>query len=336
MAKVKVSAYKAPSYTRDSNPALTESCGKILAEYFKNKGHEGLLKEQFGNTLKEDVTTTTGSGAYTTLLSKTLYTAAISNIKDVLGLVNVNEDMMNGSGFGAYKIPLQEPTTAVEIAEGAIVNYFDEGATSVTVTPKKYIAGTAITWEIQKRGMTDFVKYVLQNAADGVARKLASEIVNGLATGASSANTKTGGISYTTITNAQEAVESATTSNNVPYGFLADKLVISSSYWANFLQDSDIKNMLYRVTAQPGMPVNLTVGPGNMMFGDMEVVRTQFLTGAQALVLDSRKAAMLVKESDLETFEGAIPGRPYDREVVALMSFVLAVLYPKAIAKITA
>ena len=131
-------------------------------------------------------------------------------------------------------------------------------------------------------------------------------------------------------------VESAVDTNSIPYGFICDNLVIATSQWHNFLGDTDVKNMLYRVPAKPGDTVAMTVGPGRIEYGNMKVVKTPFLTASYALVMDSRKAAMLVKESDLETFEGAIVGRPYDREIVALMSYALAVIYPYAVCKITA
>lgn len=332
--KFKVSKIQPTSF-QEHGVGMAVEAGKMLCEAMKKQaGGEQILKEKFGMTFKEDVTTTTASGSYTTMLSTTLYTAAISNIKEILELVNINEDLKNKGGFGAYKIPRLQPTVAVAVAEGAVVAYFDEGADSVTVTPQKVVAGTAITWEILKRGMTDFARFVLQNAADAVSRKLASDITNGLAAGAGF--TRAGGISYANINLAQQDVESATDANGVPLGFLCDKLVVSASNWAAFLGDTDVKNILYRVGAKPGDMVSLTVGPGRMEYGNMMVVKTPFLTSAQALVLDSRKAAMLVKESDLETFEGAITGRPYDREVVALMSYVLAIIYPKAVAKVTA
>ena len=329
--KFNVTAYHPAKY-QEFGSGMAVEAGKMIAEAFKKKGQERILKERFGITFKEDVTTTVASGAYTTMLSTTLYAAAISNIKEVLELVNVNEDLLNKGGFGAYKIPRLQPTTAIVVAEGAVVTYFDEGVDSITVTPQKVVAGTAITWEILKRGMTDFAKFVLQNAADAVSRKLASDIVNGLAAGA---GFTVATVSYANITTQQSAVEGATDVNSVPYGFLCDKLVIASASWATFLQDTDIKGVLYRVGGKPGDMVDITVGPGRMAFGNMEVVKTPFLTSAKALILDSRKCAMLVKESNLETFEGAIPGRPYDREIVALMSYALAILYPKACARIT-
>jgi len=318
------------NYTREGT-ALTEECGQMLAEAFHSKGQSQKLMESYGITFKEDVTTTTASGAYTTMLSSTLYEAAIQNIQDILGLVNVNDDLINKGGFGAYKIPRLEPTTAVEVAEGAVVNYFDEGVESITVTPRKVVSGTKITWEIMKRGMTDFVKYILQNAADSVTRKMASDIVNGLASGAGLA--ETGGISYDNIIDATAKVEAATYSNGTPYGFIADKLVVNTTEFATLQKTTDWKNTVYYANVRPGDEV--VINRPSLMFGNLQIVKTPFLTGAKAMVMDSRKAAMLVRESELETFEGHLPGSA-DREVIALQSYVLAVIYTKAICTITA
>lgn len=325
---MKVKAYQAPTFTK-AGYSLTEEAGKILSEAFAQSGKSRLLQEKFGITFKEDVTTTTGSGAYTTMLSTTLYSAAIENIKDILELVFINEDLKNKGGFGAYQIPRLQPTIAYEVAEGAVVNYFDEGVDAVTVTPRKVVSGTAITWEIMKRGMTDFVKFVLQNAADAITRKLASDIVNGLAAGAG--NTQAGGTTYDNIIDARAQVESATYGNGTPYGFLATHLVLNTNEAAVLQKTTEWKNHVYYANVRPGEEV--VIDRPALMFGNMKIVTTPFLTAAKYLVLDAKKAGMLVKESDLETFEGAIPGRPYDREVVGLMSYVLAVIYPKAICK---
>lgn len=331
MAKQRAVTYKAPQFT-NFGTGMCEQAGKMLSEAYKSKGQEKVLLEKFGITFREDVNTTTAAGAYTTMLSSVLYEAAVQNIQDILGLVFINDDLKNKGGFGAYKIPRLQPTTAVEVAEGAIVTYFDEGVDSITVTPRKVVAGTALTWEIMERGMTDFVKFVLQNAADAVTRKLASDILNGLATGASF--TETGGSTYDNIIDATAKVESATYDNGTPYGFLVDKIVFNTTQWGVIQKDSDWKNTIYYANVRPGDEV--VINRPALMFGNAELLRSPFLTGAYALIMDSRKAGMLVRESDMQTYEGAIPGRPYDREIVALMSYVLAVIYPKAICKITA
>lgn len=322
--------YKPASFT-NMGTGLCESAGKMLAETFKSKGHETILKEKFGITFKEDVTLTTATGSFVTMLSTTLYSAAIENIKDILELVFVNEDLKNKGGFGAYQIPRLQPTIAYEVAEGAVVNYFDEGVEAITVTPRKVVCGTAITWEILKRGMNDFVRFVLQNAADAITRKLASDIVNGLAVAAG--DSVGAGLTYDHVIDAHAKVEAATYANGVPYGFLATHLVANTLYFATLQKTAEWKGHVYYANVRPGE--EFIVNRPALMFNNMKIVVTPFLTGAQGLVLDNKKAAMLVKESDLETFEGALPGRPYDREIVALMSYVLAVIYPKAVVKIT-
>lgn len=312
---------------------LCEEAGMLLAEAFAAEGKTNILKESFGITFKEaGQTTANNSGAYTTLLSTTLYTAAIDKIDKILGLVEINEDLKNKGGFGAYQIPRSTPTIAYEVSEGAVTSSFDEGIDPVTVTCKKVVAGTSITWEIMKRGMTDFAKYVLKNAADAVSRKLASDIVNGLAAGAG--GSETGGCTYDNVIDAEADVNAATyASNSVPYGFIADALVIHPTYWAVLRKDEDVKAAMHYASGVPGMPIDAQRMP--LMFGNLELIVTPFLTAAQALVLE-RKRNLLIKESDLETFEGRIPSRLYDREVVALMSYVLAVIQPYSVSKITA
>jgi len=328
--KFKVSAHKEANYS-NYGTRMANDVGHRLAEVFSEQGQSAILKEKFGITLKEEVNTS-NSDVYTTMLSGTLFTAAVDTIKPVLDLVIENRDLINKGGFGAYKIPRLEPTVAVEVAEGAIINYFSEGADSVTVTPRKVVAGTALTWEIMKRGMNDFAKFVMQNAADAIARKMASDVVNGLSAGAGT--TVTGGVTYATINEAIKEVKNSATSLSVKYGFLPNKLVLNAESEEDFYNDTDVKSTLHFANMRPGTQYG--VANEVMTYRGMEIVVTPFLTASLALVIDAKKAAMLVKESDLETFEGQIPGRPYDREIVGLMSYVLAVIYAYAIAKITA
>lgn len=318
-------------FTNYGNGMCVEA-GKILAEAFHKQGETQVLKENFGITFKEEMNTTTNDGSYTNLLAGTLYTAAIEKIDKVLDLVDINEDLKNKGGFGAMQLPRLTPTIAVAVAEGQVVTYFDEGIDAVTVTCQKVAAGTSITWEILKRGMTDFAKYVLKNAADAVTRKLATDVLNGLVAGSSHAAV-TGGVSFANILEAEKLVNNAEYANGVKFGFIANALVISSEYWGVFRQDADVKTALYYASAIPGMPVNAATMP--LMFGNLEIVVTPFLTSAEAMVLEKKKN-VLVKESDLETFEGQLPQRLYDREIVALMSYVLAMMFPASVAYITA
>jgi len=317
----------------DFGTKLCDEAGQMLAEAFADQKETAMLKENFGITLSEaGQTTTSNAGSYVNLLSSTLYTAAIEKIEKVLDLVEINEDLIGKAGFGAMQLPRLSPTVAYEVSEGNVLNYFDEGIDAVTVTPRKVVAGTSITWEIMKRGMTGFAKYVLKNAADAITRKLASDVLNGLVAG-SSHSAVTGSMTFANALTAETNVNTASYSNGVKYGFISDALVINSSYWAIFRQDEDVKTALYYASALPGMPVNAAQMP--LMFGNLEIIVTPFLTSAHGIVLE-RKRNVLVKESNLETFEGAIPGRLYDREVIALMSYVMAILYPASVSYISA
>lgn len=318
-------------YTKIGNN-LPNEVGKMLAEAFKENGKANILKESFGITFKEGQSTANNTGAFVNLLAKTLYSAALEKSQKILDLVDINEDLLRAgsSGFGAMQLPRLTPTIAFEVAEGQKVNYFPEGINPVVVTPTKVVTGTSITWEIKRRGMNDFVKFVMKNAAQAIERKLCSDIVNGLSTGAT--GEETGGLSYDTVTDAEVAVNNAEHGNGVKFGFIADALVVAAANWGAFKKDEDVKSMLGYANAIPGNPVNASNNP--LMFGNLEIVVTPFLTHSQALVLE-KKRNILVKESDLETFEGRIPGS-VDDEIIALMSYTLAIMFPDSIRRIVA
>ena len=321
-------------YTK-TGTSLSENVGQILAEAFGSKGKGEVLKENFGITYKEDIgqTTANNTGAYANLLSRTLYSAALEKSQKILDLVEINEDLLRaaGNGFGAYQIPRLTPTIAYEVSEGKKVNFFDEGIDPVTVTPRKVVAGTSITWEMKRRGMNDFVKFVMKNASQAIERKLCSDIVNGLQAG-SGHSAISGGPTYDNVTDAETKVNDAAHSNGVKFGFIADALVISSSAWSAFKKDNDVKEAMYYASAVPGREIDAARNP--LMFGNLEIVVTPYLTSAQALVLE-KKRNMLVKESDLETFDGRIPGS-VDDEVIGIMSYILAMIFPDSVAYITA
>lgn len=321
-------------YTVKQDKDLAAEAGKSLAENFAGEGHDRMLEEKFGIELSEagqtGQTTTTASGSYTNLLGSTLYNAAIDRMEPILDLIDVNEDMVGAKGFGAYQIPRMEPTQAFEVAEGEVVNYFEEGTDSVVVTPTKKVVGTSLTWEIMNRGMEGFAQYIMQNAAEAIERKLTSDIVNGLAAGAGF--DESGGIGMDKIRTAETNVKEAEYDSGVNYGFLPDKLVITPAAHSTIQASDEYQEAVHPASGRPGQDTNLQHVP--MEFHNMEIVETPYLTSAQALVLESGRN-VLVKESDLETYEGSITGRPYDQEVVALMSYVLAIIYPKSVCKIT-
>lgn len=330
--KFKVSKYKAPAYDV-VNTGLKESVNGIFKEALMNDPKYGKVLKEKLNLKEAGQTTATDSGAYTTMLQQIIQHAMIEDkeLSTAEQLVFINTDMIKSSGYGAYQIPRMEPTIALEIAEGAVVNYFDEGVEPIVVVPKKYIASTKITWEIRKRGMSSLMNYILGNAKDALVRKRISNIVNGLAAGAGT--TVTGGLSYSNFLAARKAVRDAASANGSKYNFLPNWFVVSSEYYNDIVLDESFQKAMFPGNANNNVARNELGILAPMRVLECTIWETPMLTGTQALVLDSKKAGMLCKESEYEMFEGRLIGSP-DTEILALMSEVLAMVFPKACAKI--
>lgn len=315
--------------------SMCSDIGRALVEKFNKEGKGQILQEKYGTTFKEDANTTTNAGMFTTVMADTLYQAAVNDarVKEILGLVEINSDLMNMNGAGALKLPLDQPTIAVEVGEGGDYTRFSDGTDFIIATPRKVVAGTVVTWEIAKRGISDTLTHMLNKGVAAISRKLATDVVDGLAAGALAGNTVTGGIDYNAVIDAETNVNDAAHANGVKFGFLSDKLVIASAQWGPLQKDTDWKNHVYRAGGKPG---DLVINMQSLIFGNLDIIVTPFLSGAQAMVMDSLQAGTLVKEADLETFQQPVSGRPYDEEVVGLMSYTVIVKYPAAIAKITA
>lgn len=334
--KFKEQKYSAPKYDRVDTGLLNGP-----------KGVEVMFKEalqsdpKYGKVLKEKLfkedgqTTTTNAGAYTTLLQQIIHNAMIedSELKKAEDLVFINEDMVNNSGYGAYQIPRMDPTIAVEIAEGAVVNYFEEGVEPIIVAPKKYIASTKITWEIRKRGMGALMNYILGNAKDALVRKKISNIVNGIAAGAGT--TVNGGLSYATFLQAYTAVRDAASSNGEKYNFYPNAFVVSSTNYATIVQDESFQKAMFPANANPGIKTTEFGIQAPLKVLSCVIWETPMLTAAQGLVLDTKKFGMMCREANYEMFEGRLPGSP-DTEILALCSEVLAAIYPMAAAALQA
>jgi len=148
-------------------------------------------------------------------------------------------------------------------------------------------------------------------------------------------------VNYDAIIDQYTAIMGSKTANGVPYGFLPDKIVFSPAGYALFLKDSLIKNYVYFSAALNNNKEGTNLAKPIVYFYDMEVIHTPYLEvkvggkDVQAILVDSAQAAMLVKASDVEVFEGRLP-KSVDREVIMAMLFNVAVIFGKAVAVITA
>jgi len=319
-----------------TSTGLCESFGKTWVANLKSKGVN--LEESL--RLKEDVTLTDAAGLYTTALA-TVLQAASEPFMVGKELLKENRDLMGGKGKGAIKIPKDVRSVAVEVAEGAVVNYFGEGMDSITVTPTKKLAGTKITWEIQKRGMDDTARIMIERAGKAIARKLDSDVLTSicaavLASASTTNITKTGGaatqMDWADLTLCEAQIRGAVDSNSIPYGFVPTHFVVNPLQWAYLQQDTDVKQSIWRNQVVVGEP--LTLNPPILYYSTMKITVTGQMTSGKLLMVDAENCGQLIKETDIEVYEGRLPGS-VDIEVIALMSYGIGILFPQAAAYIS-
>lgn len=312
---------------------MCEALGAHVVSQVKDENHKKFLTEKYGIVFKEDANTVTAAGATTTVLTDTLYDQALRSIEDLLGLVDTF-DIDVATGTGSVKLPILDPTNAVVLAEGVDPVRYTEGVRSITVTPQKVVASTRVTWEIMKRGMSQYLNRILSQAADAVARKLGSDIINGLSTGAAAANAVAGGIDYAAISESIRKINSSVTSAGVPLDFKADTIVMTQTAWESYSNDSDYKSTTYNANFVQGVD-GMTVARQFQTTHGLKIITSQLLTasGVDAVVLQAKRAAVLVREGTLETYEDRISGG-VDNEIIAVQSYALAVIYPQAISNI--
>lgn len=318
---------------------LLESCGISISQ----KGTRAMktLKENFFDnyargTFTEDLTISNTDGAYTKLLSKSILTAAYSQMSEVMDAVIVFDDLKNANGgVGSLQIPIGQPTVAFEVAEGQVVNKFEEGVSEITIVPKAIACGTAITWLTMKRALPSILQWLMNNAANAIYRKVAADIIAGIVITAGNNTSGYGAAPYDSIIDARAQVNGAVDSKGVPFGFVATHVFLNFTAEAVLKKSEDYKAHVQYAIIAPNEPNALDRQVE--WFNRMKLVVTPFITqaGISGFVLDRNYAVAYVPESDVETFEGQIPGRPYDKEVVLVMSVGQATLYPKAIAKLT-
>jgi len=322
----------ANSLLKESGISLNKKASSLKESLSASSFKENYLR----GTFREDLTTSNGVGAYTKLLHKVILMKAYDKLDQILEGFIIFDDLKNSNGgVGSLQIPIGQPTVAYEIAEGQVINRFNEGITEITVVPRQVAAGTAITWRMTKRALPSVVQWIMNNAANAIQRKVGGDLIAGLVAGAGTTQAGwTSATSYADIITARATVNSAVDAKGITYGFEATHVYMSYQAEADLMTSADWKNHVQYAVAVPG--ADLAVNRNVQYFGTMKLVTVPYFVGTdRALVLDSNYAAAYVPESDVETFEGSIPGRPYDREIVLLMSIGNAVLYPKAIVRIT-
>lgn len=304
-----------------SNP-LCEAIGKKLLQDASVKGYTE------GVRFREDISTSNASALYTTALATVIREAVEPNLVG-MELLQINEDLMNGGGKGAIKLPKDARVTAAEVAEGGSVTYTTTGYSSITVTPTKKVASSKITWEMMKRAMLSMIVAEGKRCGKALARKVDSDIITGISNVITSGNanrTATGGAStrvdYDNLIDTRALLEDD--------DFNATHIVAHPTDYAALCKDTDFKNALYRGTVVPGAAKAASIFPLVEYFGPQKLVRTSQVASGTTLFADSAEVGSFCKESDVEVVDGRLSGQ-LDTEVIALQSYGIGIQNVKAV-----
>lgn len=315
---------------------MSEVAGKDLIESMEKNP---ALKEAYN--FKEDNTMANSGDLYTVALAKAIYYKSYDNFAHYYDLViNLTPaDLGMPEGAGSYKVPKILGSTAAKLSSGEVVEYVNDNKDSVVLETETYGIGTRINRRLIKRGAKGFIQMLMKSASDAVNRAVVTDIINGLVAGAASANTKTGGVSYDNIEAAKSAVKGAVDANSILFGFIPNAIGFSNVGWLTLATSSDYKTLVqYGNRNVPGSEVKNTYE----VFNGLRVYQTPLISvqkgGADvhAIVLDTDHASYALMETQMETFDGRIPGTAGDQEIIMALDFGQVINNAEAISIITA
>jgi len=304
-----------------TNP-LCESAGKMLLKDAARKGYTESYR------FREDISTSNASALYTTALATVIREAVEPNLVG-MELLQINEDLMNGGGKGAIKLPKDAKVTAAEVSEGGSISYTSTGYSSITVTPTKKVAASKITWEMLKRAMVSLVVAEGKRCGKALARKVDSDIISGLTAVITNANGNrkpTGGAS--TRVDYDDLIDARSYLEDDDYN--ATHLVVHPTDYAALCKDTSFKEALYRGTVAPAGTKAASIFPIVEYFGPQKLVRTSQITSGTTMFADSSEVGTFVKETDVEVVDGRVSGE-LDTEVIAVQSYGIGIQNVKAV-----
>ena len=278
------------------------------------------------------------SGWYTSVMAKFIFYKAWDKFADIIGLaVNYTPaDLGMPEGAGTYKIPKVVGAHAVKLSSGQVVNYTNDGASSVTLETETFGIGTRVNHRLVKRAAKGVIQKLLQAGSESVLRAIATDVVNSIITGAASANTVAAGISYDAIELAKKNINAATNSKSELFGFNADKIAFSTVGWYTYSISTEFKAMTERNFR---MKDDEALRTSYRVVNDLIAIKAPVISvqkgskDVHAIVIDSLWGAGFLKES-MGTVDGRLPGT-LDQESIAYADAGIVITGDKAIAIIT-
>ena len=315
---------------------MAEEVGKKL---YKEMKADPNLREHF--SFKEDNRMDNSGDLYTTVLAKAIYYKSYDEFKQYFDLVwNLTPaDIGMPEGAGAYKLPKILGAQAVKLSSGEIVDYVNDNKDSVTLETETYGIGTRINRRLIKRGAKGFIAKLMTAASDAVLRAVATDLINGLVAGADATNTVTGGISYDAIEDAKKNVRGSKDKNGILFGFEPKTMAFSNVGWNTLAKSTDFKTLVqYGQRNVPGEKAVMDY----QVFNGLKVVMTPLISvqkggkDVHALVIDTDNYGAFLRETEMETYDGRIPGTAGDKEIIHAMDAGMIVLNAEACAVVIA
>jgi len=314
--------YKTSAITH-MGTAMSEDHGKALIESM-NENPE--LKESY--SFKEDNDMANSTDLWTTVLAKAIYYKSYDTFQKYFDMVwNLTPaDLGQMEGAGVYKLPKILGSTAAKLESGEVVDYVNNNKDSITLETDTYGIGTRINRRLIRRGAKGFIEKLMISASDAVLRAVCTDIINGMVAGASAvgdgAGYLTGKIDYNHIEEAKKAIKESKDANDILFGFQPDTIAFSTVGWYELAISTDYKAFVqYGSRNVPGAKLE----GDYMVFNGLKVVQAELITATKnsavvhAIVFDKNNFAAHLREVDMETFDGRIPGTAGDKEIIHAM-----------------
>lgn len=319
-------------YTKTGYGKVNEICEAVLTAVKSNSK----LKESF----KEDWSMSSGSNFTTTKLAKVIWQKQYDTFEKYYKCMRVwtPEDLGGMDGAGVYKVPKVANTVAGKLSPGEKVQYVNAAADEMTVETESYGVGLRINRRFLKRAATGAISALLTSASNGVHREIVRTIANGMVSGISSSNVTATGITLDSIADAVKLVTDAVDTNGIRFGFVPDKLVLTTT-GKNVLVKTD---EWQAIAARWNILGSSDYKQSPIIYDGMEVVILELIDvtynskAVHGLVIDSMNYMNMVRETEMDLFEGRIPGTPGDYEYIFAMDIGYAIVATNGAALITA
>lgn len=307
---------------------LAEKLGRmVIGEMLEDpKLSESAFLEDFREDFKEDNTMGNSGDLYTIKLAQVIWYKSYDNFQQYFDMVwNLTPaDLGYADGAGSYKIPKILGATAAKIADGEVVQYLNNNKDSVTLETETFGIGTKITRRTIKRGAKGFIQKLMQAASDSTLRAVCRDLINGMINGASSTNTVAGSISYNKVLQMRKNIKAQSNNRGEKFGFVPDYMGLTEEGERVYYSDTDVKNAIAMKQANPKSSIDelndkYTVVQGLRLTDISLATATKNSLEVHAVVCHSDHFTAFLKETEMETFQGRLPGTAGDEEIIMAM-----------------